>query len=316
MVRSPGRALALEFRILGPLEVVDDGRVLRLGSGKQLGLVAVLLLHANEVVSVDRIVDDLWGAEPPPTAAKIVRNYASLLRKQLGDRLVTQSPGYMLRVEPGELDRDVLERAVADGDSAALTEALALWRGGPLSQFTYDGFAQDEIVRLEELHLVAVERRIDADLEAGGGAQLVGELEGLVQKHPRRERLYERLMLALYRSGRQADALDVYRTAHRTLSDELGIEPGAELRELERRILNQDASLLPARTLAAQAPRRGRGRLAGALLAVALAAAAAIAYLVAQDGAGGLSEITPNHVGAIDPDVGSPPGGRVRMRAG
>src|SRR6266540_512460 len=146
----------MEFRILGPLELVRDGRVLRLGSGRQLALVAVLLIHANEAVSVDRLVDELWGESPPPTAAKIVRNSVSSLRRELGDRLVTQPPGYLLRVEEGELDSERLERAMASRDLERLTEALALWRGRPLSQLAYEQFAQAEIARLEELRLTAV----------------------------------------------------------------------------------------------------------------------------------------------------------------
>src|SRR5919201_1256874 len=147
----------MEFRILGPLEVADGDRILRLGSGRQLALVAVLLLHANEAVSVDRLIDDLWGEAPPPTAAKIVRNYVSLLRRELGDRLVTQPPGYLLRVAEGELDSERLKRAVESGDPEGLQEALALWRGPPLSQLAYEQFAQDEIGRLEELRLSALE---------------------------------------------------------------------------------------------------------------------------------------------------------------
>src|SRR5687768_16459771 len=152
----------MEFRVLGPLEVVDEGRTLRLGSGKQLAVVAFLLVHANEAVSVDRIVDELWGESPPATAAKIVRNYASLLRRELGDRLVTTSPGYMLRVDPGELDRERLERALENGGLEALTDALYLWRGPPLSQLAFEPFAQNEIARLEDLRLAALEARLEA----------------------------------------------------------------------------------------------------------------------------------------------------------
>src|SRR5438093_9207795 len=140
----------MEFRVLGPLEVEHDDRALKLGSGKQLALVAVLLLNANEAVSTDQLVDELWGESPPPTAAKIVRNYVSVLRRELGDRLVTQPPGYLLRVEEGELDSERLERAIRRGDAEGLTAALALWRGKPFAQFTYEPFARQEIERLEE----------------------------------------------------------------------------------------------------------------------------------------------------------------------
>src|SRR4051812_42582509 len=165
----------MEFRILGPLEVVAEGRTLRLGSGRQLALVAVLLLHANQVVSVDRLVDELWGESPPPTAAKIVRNSISVLRRELGDRLVTQPPGYLLRVEDGELDSERLELALEAGDLARLTEAFALWRGPPLSQLAYEPFAQNEIARLEELRLAAIERRIEAQLPLGRHANVIQE---------------------------------------------------------------------------------------------------------------------------------------------
>src|SRR5262245_54340867 len=147
----------MEFRILGPIEVVRDDRILQLGSGRQLALVALLLLHPNEAISVDRIVDELWGESAPPTAPKIVRNSVSVLRRELGDRLVTQQPGYLLRVEEGELDSERLERAVASGDAQELGDALALWRGQPLPQVAYEPFARDEIARLEELYLTATE---------------------------------------------------------------------------------------------------------------------------------------------------------------
>jgi DNA-binding SARP family transcriptional activator len=178
----------MEFRILGSLEVVRDGRVIHLGSGRQLALVAVLLMHANEAVSVDRLVDELWGESPPASAAKIVRNSVSLLRRQLGDRLVTQPPGYLLRVEEGELDSERLERALESGDLERLTEALALWRGPPLSQLSFEPFAQHEIARLEELRLTAIEARIDAELALGRHAGAIAELERLVRQHPLRER--------------------------------------------------------------------------------------------------------------------------------
>src|SRR5215211_2255063 len=220
----------MEFRLLGPLEVLERDRVLMVGGGKQRALLAVLLLHANQVVSTDRLLDDLWGSSPPATAAKSIQLYVSRLRKELGEgRLVTRPPGYVLRLERSELDvarfeQLVGEARVADPERAArkLREALDLWRGPPLADLAYEPFAQPEISRLEELRLDALELRIEADLAAGRHTQLVGELEALVAEHPLRERLWRQLMLALYRSSRQAEALEAYRGARRVLSEELG----------------------------------------------------------------------------------------------
>jgi YVTN family beta-propeller protein len=292
----------LEFRILGPLEVVDEGRILRLGSGRQLALVALLLLHANEAVSVDRLVDELWGASPPPTAPKIVRNYVSLLRKELGDRLATRPPGYVLRVEEGELDRDHLERAIESRDLQTLTDALSLWRGPPLSQVAYEQFAQAEIAHVEELRFAAFEARAEAQLALGQHATASTDLEVLAQQQPLRESLCGLLMLALYRSGRQAEALEAYQRTRRNLDEQLGIEPGPALRELERKILNQDESLgaPPAHVPSAAAGRRRPIALATAGLA--LGAIAAATFLVTRDSPGGLAEVLPNYVGVIDPE--------------
>jgi DNA-binding SARP family transcriptional activator/tetratricopeptide (TPR) repeat protein len=231
----------MEFRILGPLEVLESGRTLELGGAKQRTLLAILLLHANEVVSTDRLIDALWEEDAPETGRKALQVYVSGLRKVLGkDRLQTQSPGYRLRVEPGELDLDCFERLAGDG---RLAEALALWRGPPLAEFAYQRFAQAEISRLEDRRLALIEERIAVDLEAGRQAALVGELEALVGEHPLRERLREQLMLALYRSGRQAEALEAYQDARGALVEELGIEPGRRLRDLQQAILEQDAGL-------------------------------------------------------------------------
>jgi YVTN family beta-propeller protein len=295
----------MEFRVLGPLEVVRDDRILQLGGGRQLALVAVLLLHANKAVSVDRLVDDLWGESPPPTAAKIVRNSVSLLRRELGDRLVTEPPGYLLRVEEGELDSDRLEQAVASGDLERMTKALTLWRGRPLAQVAYEPFAQDEIARLEELHLTAIEARIDAQLALGQHTQVIAQLDTLVRQHPLREHLCAQLMVSLYRSGRQADALDVYRRARRSLDEELGIEPGPELRELERKVLNQDESLASPK----MPPPPGR-RLRGPMLVVAgaglllAAAAAAATFELTGGGAAGLPAVAGNSIGVVDAKSG------------
>jgi DNA-binding SARP family transcriptional activator len=234
----------MEFRILGPLEVVDRGAALPLGGARQRAVLALLLTRANAPVSTDRLIDDLWGTEPPRTAGNTVQYYVSQLRKLLGsDRIVTRPTGYAIRVEPGELDLERFERLLERGDADGLHEALALWRGPALADFAYEPFAREEIARLEELRVVAVEKRIDADLERSREAELVGELETLVAQHPLRERLRGQLMLALYRSGRQAEALAAYQAARSTLVEELGIEPGSALQELERAILRHDPSL-------------------------------------------------------------------------
>ena len=248
----------VEFRILGPLEVLDAGRPLSL-SGASRALLALLLLHANEVVSSDRLIDELWGAEPPAAGSTALRVRVSQLRKALGreDVLVTRAPGYFVRVGPGELDLHRFERLLEEAEGAEppvaaerLRAALALWRGEPLGEFAYEPFARTAIARLEELRLVALERRIEADLTLGRHAELVGELQALVREHPLQERLRRQLMLALYRSGRQVDALEAYQEARRALVEELGIDPSPALRELEQAILRQDVSLDLAQTAA------------------------------------------------------------------
>jgi DNA-binding SARP family transcriptional activator len=245
----------VEFRILGPLEARQGDRVIPLGGARQRAVLAILLTHANEVVSADRLIDELWGDEPPGTAANVLQGYVSHLRKALGaDAIATRAPGYAIDLEPGRLDLHRFEalvekggQALSAGDpaqaAALLHEALGLWRGTALADFAYEPFAQGEIARLEELRLAAQERSIEADLALGRHAQLVGELEGLVARHPLRERLRAHLMLALYRAGRQAEALEVYQDARRALVDGLGIDPSPALQELERAILRQDPSL-------------------------------------------------------------------------
>ena len=302
----------MEFRILGPVEVVDDGRRVELGSGRQLAVVAVLLLHRNEVVSTDALVEALWGSSAPATAAKSVRNAISLLRKEIGSRLVTRAPGYVLSVEAGELDADRVEALAQEArdekpERAAelLQEALRLFRGRPLAQVAYEQFALAEIRRLDELRLACLEERIDADLALGRHAGLVRELEALVSEYPLRERLRGQLMLALYRCGRQADALEAYQQARRALTDGLGIEPSRQLQELERRILNQDETLEPP-----AAPERGRSPrairraglmlVAGAMLVLAAGASAAALELTGS-GSKGLASVAANSVGVIDP---------------
>jgi DNA-binding SARP family transcriptional activator len=257
----------MEFCVLGPLEARRDGQPVALGGAKQRALLAVLLLHAGEVVSTDRLIDELWGDEPPATAPHTVQVFVSRLRKALGDGgavLATSPPGYAIRPEPDALDLERFERLVArgraaltggdaDAASSSLREALGLWRGPPLADFSYEAFAQAAIVRLEELRLSALADRIDADLALGRHHEVIGELESLVAAHPLQERLRGQLMLGLYRSGRQADALEAYQEARRVLVDELGIEPGPALQRLERAILQHDEELeLPRRTPAPQ----------------------------------------------------------------
>src|SRR5262245_29767358 len=204
-----------DFRILGPLEVSDVSGPLLLGGQKQRAVLALLLLEPGRVVSTDRLVDALWGERPPRTAGTSLQNFISQLRRVLGPEILeTKPPGYRLRVRPGELDLDRFRSAVEQARTRKpperarkLREALALWRGPPLADFTFEAFAQPHIMHLEELRLSALEERVQADLETGRHAELVGELEALVQQHPVRERLRGHYMLALYRSGRQAEAL-------------------------------------------------------------------------------------------------------------
>jgi DNA-binding SARP family transcriptional activator/ABC-type transport system substrate-binding protein len=254
-----GKAARLEFRILGPLQVLDGGEPLPLGGAKQRSTLAMLLLAGNQIVSRDRLIDGLWGTSPPPSAGPSLETYVSRLRRVLprdgGDaRLVTQPPGYRLRVEAGELDLDSFEklleqartaRAAGDFERArdALREALSLFRGAPLEDLVHAPFAQAEIGRLEDLRLGALERRLEADLAVGRYAEVVGELESLAARHPFREALWGQLMLALYRSGRQGEALLAFDRARRTLAEELGVDPGPPLKQLHRQILQQDPSL-------------------------------------------------------------------------
>ena len=254
----------MEFRILGPLEVWDEGREASLGGPKPRALLAVLLLHPNEVVPTDRLIDELWGKDSPEDGAAALRVNVSRLRKALQqDVLTTRAPGYIIRVEPDELDLHRFERLVDEGRSLLarglvadaserLRDALALWRGPALADFAYESFAQAAIIRLEEIRLAALELRIDADLALARHDELVGEIEALVAEHPLREHLRMYLMTALYRSDRQAEALDAYQDARRALVDELGIDPSPALQELEQAILRQDPAL------GVEAPARAR----------------------------------------------------------
>jgi DNA-binding SARP family transcriptional activator len=263
----------MEWRVLGPLEAVEGGRRLALGGKRQRAVLAALLLHRNRPVSIDALVDSLWGEHPPATAEKTVQVYISRLRKLLpDDRLEHGAAGYVLCVDDDELDLARVEAAVAAVENAepavaaaSLREALSEFRGAPFAELD---FAQAEKARIEELRLAALEARVDVELALGDHVQLVGELEQLVAEHPLSERLRAQLMLALYRSGRQAEALAVFRETRRALLDEVGLEPGPELQQLEVRILNHDPALLPARTDAAESERirallaRGRERVA------------------------------------------------------
>jgi WD40 repeat protein/DNA-binding SARP family transcriptional activator len=248
----------VEFRILGPLEVVgDDGVVLSIGTGRERALLALLIVRANESVATDRLVEELWGESPPRTAQRMLHNQVSALRRELGrnGRLETRGSAYRLKIGSGERDVDRFEELVTRGRAemdldperaaGSFRQALELWRGPPLSDVAYEPFAQTEVARLEELRWAAFEARVEAELMIGGHADLVSELEAAVAEQPLRERLRGQLMLALYRCGRQAEALEAYRVARRTLVEEVGVEPGADLRALHEAVLAQDPALDP-----------------------------------------------------------------------
>ena len=264
----------MDFRILGPLEIAADGGSLAVGGAKQRALLAMLLLNSGAVVSSDRLVDALWGDEPPETAPKALQVHVSQLRKTLGAALIRTRPsGYGLELGDHGLDLERFRRlqdearSVAGSDPARarrlLTDALALWRGPPLADFTYEPFARSDIRRLEEMRIAAIEDRVDADLALGRHGEVVGELESLIAEHPLRERLRAQRMLALYRSGRQAEALDAYHAARRALNDELGIEPGRELQRLQQAILGQDPELDLATAAELTAAEPAHGALVG-----------------------------------------------------
>ena len=333
----------MEFRILGPLEVLENSRPLALGRLKERIVLAVLLLHANEFVSRERLIDELWGTSPPATARKAVNVYISKLRQTLTrngrDPIATAEGGYRLGVDPDLLDaerlRSLIAQArscIADGDSdpasQLLQEALALWRGPTLAGIPLESFGRDEVAQLDELRLAALMDRIDCDLALGRHEQVLGELNLLVREHPLRERLRAQQMLALYRADRQADALDVYAEARQTLVDDLGIEPCEALQRLQQAILRHDPSLetpegtaavngLPPSTAAPtptptvgvedSAPRRRfrprRLQLAVAGLVV-LAASAAAAILSSSTAA--TPRVVPNSLVRLDPRSGKP----------
>ena len=325
----------MELRILGPFEVCDDaGTEVKIPAGRERALLAVLALRRGEVVSIDALVDALWGERPPSTAAKAVQGYVSHLRRLLeaggaaDDVIVTQHPGYALRIDAAQVDAARFERlahegrrALEDDDPSAalelLDEALALWRGSVLAEFAFEEFAQREIQRLDELRLAAIEDRTDSLLALGRHSELVSELGTLVEANPLRERLRGQLMLALYRTGRQADALDVYRKGRRLLAQDLGLDPGSELQRLEKAILAHDPALdppeLPARPARApvpggppppRAPRRGLVRflVMCALLLVVAVAGVTAGYLLVLDETTTSVSITPPALVAVDAD--------------
>jgi DNA-binding SARP family transcriptional activator len=265
----------LEFGILGPLEVKAGGAPVRVGGPRQRALLALLLCHANRVISRDQLIDELLSGQPDGSAEPMLRVQISRLRKTLADgdgqpRLLARPPGYSLRVEEGELDLQVFEQRVAAGRHALehgdpgraavlLREAESLWRGRPLADLEFERFARFEIQRLEACRLAAVEDRIEAELALGRQTALCPELEQLVAEHPLRERLRGQLMLALYRSGRQADALETYRAGRSLLAEELAVEPGPQLKRLQLAVLGQDKTLDPPQP----AGQHGRAHLDG-----------------------------------------------------
>jgi YVTN family beta-propeller protein len=291
----------LRFRLLGPLEADRDGVPLDLGARKQRAVLALLLLEANRVVSTERLIDELWGDDPPETARSALQVYVAGLRKALGEggaSLRTSAPGYVLDVPAGSTDLDEFARLRADSRPH---EALALWRGPALADLDGEPSVAAAAGRLEEERLAVLEERIDADLALGRHGELVPELEALAAEHPYRERFRAQLMLALYRSGRQADALAAYRAARETLVEGLGIEPGEELRALQRSVLEQDPALA-APPAAATAPGRRKRRVtlvAAALLVVAGLAAAAAVVL---GGEAAPVAVEPNSLAIIDPE--------------
>jgi YVTN family beta-propeller protein len=314
-----------EFRILGPFEARENGHLLEVGRGKQRALLALLLLHAGEVVSTGRLIDALWGESPPASALNSVHIYVSHLRKVLGEGfLITRRRGYEVVLEPEQLDlgrferllgegRELLGRGDAERASEVLRTGIALWRGPPLADFAPEPFAQNEIARLEELRLAALEERIEADLALGRHGELIPELEALVRANPLRERLRAQLMLALYRAGRQAEALEAYRQARAALVAELGLEPGRRLQELERAILSQEPSLDVVREAASPTPPpvtllkrpwlANRRLVAAAVAGLALAAALVAVALVRWTGEEFLVDLDADSIGVMDPKM-------------
>jgi DNA-binding SARP family transcriptional activator/DNA-binding beta-propeller fold protein YncE len=331
----------VEFRILGPLEVVEDGNPVALGTLKERLVLGVLLLHVNEFVSRERLIDDLWGEAPPPTARKAVNVYISKLRQALTrdghDPIATASGGYRLQVEGDAVDasraqlltasaREHVSRGELEVAAACFREALSLWRGPTLAGLQLESRGRDEVAQLDELRLAALMERIDCDLALGRDEQVLGEVNLLVREHPLRERLRAQQMLALYRAGRQADALDAYSEARRALVDDLGIEPSEPLQRLQQAILRHDPSLeTPEGTAAVNglAPsaaeatpiaepvdvstrrfRPRRWQLAVAVLVILAASATAAAML--STSAAATPRVLPNSLVRLDPRTGKP----------
>lgn len=281
----------VDVRVLGPLEVRVDGTAKALGGPKQRALLAMLLLHPNEVVSRDRLIDGVWGERPPAAAQRSLDSYVSRLRSILGsDRIERRAPGYVFRVEPGELDLERFETLLEQGRASAavgdaalasetLRQAIRLWRGPALADLLHEPFAAEEAERLQERRLLALEERIDADLALGRGPELVSELERLVAEEPFRQRLLGQLVLSLYRGGRQAEALAAYERGRQRLTEELGLEPGPPLRLLQRQILEHDPALAGDGSPPMRDERHARARLVW-LLAGAVVAAAVVAIAV------------------------------------
>jgi DNA-binding SARP family transcriptional activator/DNA-binding beta-propeller fold protein YncE len=314
----------LEFRALGPLAVLADGEAIDLGRGNERMLLALLVLHAGRPLSSDAIIDAIWGERPPPTAREMVRNYVARARRRLGDEAIATLPaGYTLRIGEGSVDLISFTALARDGATwleegeperalALLEQALALWRGRPLPELDLAASGREELGRLEEQRLTASEDRIDAALAVGRSAALVPELEERVREHPFRERPLAQLMLALYRCGRQKDALDRFQAARRRLVDETGLEPGRAVQELQRAILQQSPSLDPPRTLASEEAPRPKRR--SRRVAVALLAAVVLAGGITTATAVLLSRGTPHvrllaqSLGALDDVTGTPVG--------
>ena len=282
--------MAMEFEILGPVTVRRDGEPVALGGPRQRALLALLLVHGDEFVATDALIDELWPSEPPQSGPTVVQNQVWRLRKALGaERILTQGGGYAVRTEPGELDlgrfRELVRRAEGSepaARAALFRDALELWHGPPISDVTETPTLRLEAARLEEARLATLEDRVEADLELGRQGDLVGELATLTARHPLRERLRAQQIRALYKAGRQAEALDVYRETRRLLADELGLEPGPELRELQQAILRQDPSLAARPTVVAAPRTRSTGRrayAAAAFLAGSAVLAAVVGYL-------------------------------------
>jgi DNA-binding SARP family transcriptional activator/outer membrane protein assembly factor BamB len=301
----------VEFRVLGPLEVAENGHLLEVRGTKERTLLAVLLLHANETVPTERLVDELWGEQPPKSGARLVSTYVWQLRKSLGDAIVTRAPGYAAVVAAENLDSACFEQLVRRAQgleppaaAAALREALALWRGPALEGLRFASLAGQEVAQLEDRRLAALERRIDADLSLGRHDDVLSELQALAVAHPYREHVHAQLMLALYRGGRQAEALAAYRDVRRRLVDDLGIEPGPELQRLERSILAQDPALEAPAGGASRPPRRRRALLLTGLAAAVLLVAALIGVAVTRGEAKPVA-VGPNAVAVVDPSTGT-----------